>query len=86
VLHSLQEVAKSGLAVLQCGQFIIASGQGGSNLSPTGDYPAYPSSLQPLEMDISIDNTCAHPRAARRLIFAVWVRMKNSMRKERGKR
>ena len=49
VLHSLQEVAKSGLAVLQCGQFIIASGQGGSNVPQTHDYPAYQSCLQLLE-------------------------------------
>jgi hypothetical protein len=46
VLHSLQEVAKSGLAVLQCGQFIIASGQGGSSTLQTFDYPAYQSRLQ----------------------------------------
>ena len=49
VLHSLQEVAKSGLAVLQCGQFIITSGQGGSDVPQTVDYPAYQSCLQLLE-------------------------------------
>jgi hypothetical protein len=33
VLHSLQEVAKSGFAVLQCGQFIIRDGRADGKLS-----------------------------------------------------
>jgi len=59
VLHSLQDVAKSGLAVLQCGQFIIASGQDGSNVSQTRDYPAYEARLQLLaKIKCEIHGTC----------------------------
>ena len=40
MLHSLQDTAKSGFAVLQCGQFIIRSGQVGWKALQYCDYRA----------------------------------------------
>jgi hypothetical protein len=46
VLHSLHDTAKSGFAVLQCGQFIIRNAQEGWSALQSCDYPASESCLQ----------------------------------------